>query len=77
MSIYRGLVRPRMEYASHMWQFSMDTALLDKVKTKTLRLIISPPLTDNLLPLKFRRHVPSFLSSIVIFPLTALLNLLT
>ncbi|XP_050710739.1 uncharacterized protein LOC126995293 [Eriocheir sinensis] len=59
LSIYRGLVRPRMEYASHVWGGSTHTALLDRVEAKALRLISSPPHTDSLLPLKFRRNVAS------------------
>ncbi len=59
LSIYRGLVRPRMEYASHVWRGSTHTALLDRVESKALRLISSPPLRDSFLPLKFHRHVAS------------------
>ncbi|XP_050717656.1 uncharacterized protein LOC126999291 [Eriocheir sinensis] len=59
LSIYKGIVRPRMEYASHVWGGSTHTALLDRVESKALRLISSPPLTDSLLPLNFCRHVTS------------------
>ncbi len=59
ISIYRSIVRPRMEYASHVWGGSTHTALLDRVVSKALSLISSPSLTDNLLPLKFHRQVVS------------------
>ncbi len=59
MSIYRGLVRTRMEYASLVWGGSTHTALLERVESKALRLISSPSSTDNLLPLKSRRQVAS------------------
>ncbi len=72
ISIYRGLVRPHMEYASHVCGGSTHTALLDRLESKALRLI-SSSFTDNLLPLKFCK-LPLSLSSIVIFTLTALLN---
>merc|ERR1711980_11675 len=57
--MYRGLVRPCMEYASHVWGGSTHTALLDRVESKALRLINSPPLTSCVLPLKLRRNVAS------------------
>merc|ERR1711980_84880 len=57
--MYRGLVRPCMEYASHVWGGSTHTALLDRVESKAFRLINSPPLTNCVLPLKLRRNVAS------------------
>ncbi len=36
--IYRGLVRPRMEYAFHVWGGSTHTALLDRVESRLLTL---------------------------------------
>ena len=59
LTIYRGLVRPCMEYACHVWGGSTHTALLDRVESKAFRLISSPPLTSCLLPLKSRRNVAS------------------
>ena len=59
LTIYKGLVRPCMEYASHVWGGSTHTALLDRVESKAFRLISSPPLTNCLLPLKSRRIVAS------------------
>jgi len=59
LAMYRGLVRPCMEYASHVWGGSTHTALLDRVESKAFRLINSPPLTNCVLPLKLRRNVAS------------------
>ena len=66
LALYRGLIRPCMEYGSHVWEGSILTVLLNRVESKAFRLINSSPLTDCL-----------YLSSTVIFLLTALLNLLT
>ncbi len=54
LTIYRGLVRPCMEYACHVWGGLRHTALLDRVESKAFRLISFPPLTSCLLPLKSR-----------------------
>ncbi len=59
LTIYKGLVRPCMEYASHIWGGSTHTALLNRVESKAFRLINSPPLTDCILPLNLRREVAS------------------
>ena len=59
LSLYRGLIRPCMEYASHVWGGSTHTKLLDKVEKKAFRLISSPPLTDCLHSLLHRRGVAS------------------
>ena len=59
LTIYKGLVRPRMEYACHVWGGSTHTALLDRVESKAIRLISSPPLTNCLPSLKLRRNVAS------------------
>ena len=59
LTIYKGLVRPCIEYACHVWGGSTHTALLDRVESKAFRLIRSPPLTSCLLPLKSRRDVAS------------------
>ena len=57
--LYRGLIRPCMEYASQVWGGSTHTALLNRVESKAFRLINSPPLTDCLQSLKHRRSVAS------------------
>ncbi len=60
LTVYRGLVRPCMEYACHVcWGGSTHTALLDRVESKAFRLIRSPLLIIYLLPLNFRRSVAS------------------
>merc|ERR1712035_254448 len=59
LTVYKGLVRPCMECASHVWGGSTHTVLLDRVESKAFRLINSPPLTDCLQPLLFRRNVAS------------------
>ncbi|KAL7646526.1 UNVERIFIED_CONTAM: hypothetical protein RMT77_001777 [Armadillidium vulgare] len=42
LALYRGAVPLCMEYASHIWGGSTHTALLEKVESKTFRLINSP-----------------------------------
>ncbi len=59
-TIYKGLARPCMEYASHVWGGGISTALLDRMGSKAFRLIGSP-LTICLLPLKSRCTVTSLL----------------
>ncbi len=59
LTIYRGLFRSCIEYASHVWGGLTHTALLDSVESKAFRLIRSPPLTSCLLYLKSRRAVAS------------------
>ena len=59
LALYRGQIRPCMEYASHVWGSSPHTALLAKVESKAFRLINSPSLTSSLLPLSLRRNVAS------------------
>ena len=59
LTIYKGLVRPCMEYACHVWGGSTHTALLNRVEAKAFRLIRSPPLTDCLPLLNVRRNVAS------------------
>ena len=57
LALYRGLIRPCMEYGSHVGRGS--TALSNRVESKAFRLIISPPLTDSLDSLSHRRNVAS------------------
>ena len=46
LALYRGLIRPYMEYSSHVWGGSTHTALLNRVESKAFRIINSPPLID-------------------------------
>ena len=77
LTLCMGLIRPCMEYASHVWKGSTHTALMNKVESKAFRLINSSPLTNCLQPLSHRHNVASLLSFTTIFMLTALLILLT
>src|ERR1044072_6321218 len=59
LALYRGVVRPCMEYASHIWGGSTHTALLEKVESRAFRLINSPALTNSLQSLSTYRIVAS------------------
>ena len=59
LALYRSLIRPCIEYGSHIWGDSTHTPLLNRVQSKTFRLINSPPLTDCLDSLSHRRIVAS------------------
>ena len=55
--LYKGLIRPCVEYCSHIWGGSYYTFLLDRVESKAKRLINCPELTDGLDSLSLRRNV--------------------
>ena len=57
LQLYKGLIRPCMEYCSHIWGGSGSTLLLDRVEAKAKRLINCPILSDSLDPLSLRRDV--------------------
>ena len=59
LTLYRGLIRPCMVYASHVWGGSTHTALLNWMESKAFRLINSAPLSDCLQLLSHRRNVAS------------------
>ena len=59
LALYRGVVRPCMEYASHIWGGSTHTLLLEKVESRAFRLINAPALTNTLQSLSARRIVAS------------------
>ena len=59
LALYRGVVRPCMEYASHIWGDSTHSDILDRVESKAFRIIYSPPLTESLQSLSARRMVAS------------------
>ena len=59
LRIYKGLIRPCLEYCSHVWGGSSSTYLLDRVESKAFRLINAPLLTSQLPSLKLRRDVAS------------------
>ena len=58
-TLYVGTIRPCMEYCCHVWGRSPGVELLDRVESKAIRLIASPPLTDSLPSLSCRRDVAS------------------
>ena len=59
LALYKGIVRPCMEYASHIWGGSTHTALLERVESRAFRVIGSPDLTGSLQSLSGRRKVAS------------------
>src|SRR6201990_960562 len=67
LALYRGVVRPCMEYASHIWGGSTHTALLNKVESRAFRLINSPALTNSLQSLSSRRIVASLSLDYLLF----------
>ena len=75
LALYRSLIRPCMEYGSHVWGDSTNTALLKEFKA--FHFLNSFPLTDCLDSLITNVMLHLFLFSTVIFMLTALLALLT
>ena len=77
LALYRGLIRPCMEYGSLVKGSATHTALLNKVEFKAFRLINSTPLIDCLASRSPTHVLHLYLSSSAIFMLTALLNLLT
>ncbi|KAL7647826.1 UNVERIFIED_CONTAM: hypothetical protein RMT77_001435 [Armadillidium vulgare] len=73
-ALYKDVVRPCMEYASHILGGSTNTVILEKVESRAFRLINSPALTNSLqslLPVEFLHH---FLYTIAITTDIALLN---
>ena len=59
LRIYKGLIRPCLEYCSHVWGGSSSTYILDRVESKAFRLINSPNHTSQLPSLQLRRNVAS------------------
>ena len=59
LRLYKGFIRPRLEYCSHIWGGSSSTYLLDRVESKAFRLIHSPTITSTLPSLSLRRNVAS------------------
>ena len=57
LQLYKGLIRPCMEYCSHIWRGSGSTHLLDRVESKAKRLINCPLLSNSLDSLSLRRNV--------------------
>merc|ERR1712002_959331 len=59
LRLYVGLIRPCMEYCSHIWGGSPAVSLLDRVESKAIRLINDPSLISSLDSLSLRRKVAS------------------
>ena len=59
LQLYVGLIRPCMEYCSHVWGGSPYTRLLDRVEAKAFRLIGNARLSSSLDSLSLRRRVAS------------------
>src|SRR5678815_3510703 len=57
LQLYKGLIRPCMEYYSHIWGGSGFTRLLDRVESKAKRLINCSVLSSSLDPISLRRDV--------------------
>src|ERR1700755_2508493 len=57
LQLYKGLIRPCMEYCFHIWGGSDFTRLLDKVESKAKRLISCSALSNSLDSLSLRRDV--------------------
>ena len=59
LTIYKSQIRPSLEYCSHLWGGAPKSSLhlLDKVQSKTIRLINNPNLTKSLQSLSHRRLV--------------------
>ena len=57
LSIYKSQICPSLEYCSHVWGGAPKSTLclLDKVQSKSIRLINHPNLTKSLQPLSNRR----------------------
>lgn len=55
-AVYRGVLRPCMENALHIWDDSTQRTLLKKVESITLSLIKSQAFTDSLIELNHFRY---------------------
>ena len=59
LKLYVSMIRPSLEYCSHIWGGSTHVSLLDRVESKALRLIGDPSITSCIDPLSLRRKVSS------------------
>ena len=59
LTIYKSQIRPSLEYCSHVWGGAPKSSLhlLDRFRSKAIRLINNPNLTNSLHSLSYRRHV--------------------
>jgi hypothetical protein len=59
LQIYKSMIRPCIEYCSHVWGGGPKTALnrLDSIQRRAVRIIRNDSITKNLDPLQHRRDV--------------------
>ena len=57
LKLYISMIRPSLEYCSHIWGSSSSVYLLDRVESKAFRLINDPSLTSSLDSLSLSRKV--------------------
>ena len=57
LKLYVTMIRPSLEYCSHIWGSSTHSSLLDRVESKALRLINDSTITSSLDSLSLRRKV--------------------
>ena len=70
--LYTGFIGLCLEYCSHIWGSSPYTSLLDRIKSKTIRLISDPSLTLTLCLFAARWLLSLFSTAITL--VTALVN---
>ena len=75
--LYTGFIRPCLEYCFHIWGSSPYTSLLNRVESKTVRLIGDPSLTSTLDSLSLCRKVASLSLFYCYYLVTALMNWLS
>ena len=59
LTLYKGTIRPCMEYSCHVWGSSPGVDLIDRVQRKAVRLISENTLTNSIPPLSHRRKIAS------------------
>ena len=57
LKLYVSMIRPSLEYCSHVWGSSSSVYMLDRVESKALCLTNDPSLTSSLDPLSLRCKV--------------------
>nr|CAH7735370.1 unnamed protein product [Callosobruchus chinensis] len=57
LTLYKGQIRPSLEYCSHIWGIVVTLSILDGVQRRAIRLICDSALTCHLQPLSHRRAV--------------------
>ena len=65
LKLYKGLVRPYLEYCSHVWGACSYAYLLDRIKSKAIHLIGDASVTSSLDSLSLHSKVASFSLSFI------------